>query len=63
MAKQKRASLAELMFNKVQSMNKAEIRAFREVLTSTLPTYIDEAAKQAVDITKTTERDKHDNKA
>lgn len=56
----KSVRLNELMFEQVTTMNKAEISAFRDVLASTLPSYIDEAAKRARELTSTTEQQKHD---
>ena len=63
MPKLKRTHLAELMFDKVQDMSAKELSTFREVLKQTLPSYIDEAAKQARELTQQTEIKKHDNKA
>jgi hypothetical protein len=49
------------MFEQVQSMNKAEISAFVDVLTQTLPSYIDEAAKRARELSQEPEIKSHDN--
>jgi hypothetical protein len=63
MRKRRETNLSELMFDKVQDMSTKELAAFREVLKSTLPAYIDEAAKRAVEQAQQTESQKHDNKA